>query len=50
MIEHVQSLASHYGPELIGLVVTVTVGVVLRSYGRHLERKTREVSARQIIR
>lgn len=48
MIDHVQQFTGSHLPE-IGLFVTVfVVGVVMRMYGRYLERRTREHSAEQV--
>lgn len=50
MLDHLQVFLTGHSVELIGLGTVAVVGSVLRAYGRHLERRTREASERQPIR
>lgn len=50
MIDHVQQLAAIHAAEIGLLGLAVFVGVIMRAYGRRLERRTREHSAARAAR
>ncbi len=49
MFDHVLAFLNEHSLELVGLGVAAAVASVMRAYGRHLERRTREASERQPI-